>query len=400
MKKIKIVGQPMYNIGDLAACKALVNLFKADGNYEVELAFPQNCMVDPEFLKLKDITIIKNIPKISKVEKILTILCPNFLKIKLFITNKQKYKHITNADFILFSPGGLELGLYKSWNYLWLMATLIALNKKFGIYSRSMGDFRDKTLTDFIFKRQAIKFLKKSIFNGLRDLKSQQNAQQVKVPFYPAIDVVFSNIPDYVISAKISKMIGDNYIVFTPSKFEWHYKLKKYPTERFSKLYILILNTIIKNTDKSIIMLPHLYRENIDSLYFNDLKKKSINPSRIIILEDIPNPDLYQKVIKGADFTIAARLHQIIFSINNRTPFLCLSYEHKMEDMLRILNLDKYSIRIEDLLGDRFNIKELLIDILSGKKEQLQEITAAQKKAQKVARNSFHVLLKRLNSIH
>jgi hypothetical protein len=60
---------------------------------------------------------------------------------------------------VLFAPGGLELGLYKEWDYLWIMSVLVAFKKDFGLYSRSIGDFQNKTILDLIFKKQAIKYL-------------------------------------------------------------------------------------------------------------------------------------------------------------------------------------------------------------------------------------------------
>lgn len=393
LSKIKIIGQPMYNIGDLAACKSLTRLLSESLEIEVDYPVFFNREIDPEFLKIKNANFYKGIQIPNKYEKLFSILFPKLLKVilKVFPKHKNKYNELLNSDFVLFSPGGLEFGLYKEWSYLWILSVLVAFNKDFGLYSRSIGNFQNKTLGDKIFKQQTIKLLRKSKFNGIRDLKSQEQAQEFNIPFFPSIDVVFSNVPDYenLVLTDIGKEILKNeFIVFTPSSFEWHPTLSLYPREKYIAIYLEIMNTIIHNTNNNLVMLPHIYKDNKDAKYFNELKNKCSNSDRVIILDDNPNSDLYQYIISKAILTIAARSHQVIFAINNHTPFICLSYEHKMEDMLRILDLEKYSFRILDIVENSGVISELISTINTHRLDK-SEVANAQQKAQTIALESF-----------
>jgi hypothetical protein len=57
------------------------------------------------------------------------------------------------------------------------------------------------------------------------------------------------------------------------------------------------MNTIIEKSDLNIVMLPHIYKDNSDTRYFNSLKAKCIDHDRVFVLEDNPDSDLYQFII-------------------------------------------------------------------------------------------------------
>lgn len=399
--KIKVVGQPMYNIGDLAACKSLTKLLQDKINPKIEYSVFENRKIDPEFQKINGVIFQNNIPVQNKYAKIISILNPKLITILsfLFPQIKRKYDGLLNSDFVLFSPGGLEFGLYKEWDYLWMMSILIAFNKNFGIYSRSIGDFQEKTILDTIFKKKTIKYLKHSKFNGLRDQRSQNEAKKLGIPFFPSIDVVFSNIPEYknINKENLQENFGSNYIVFTPSAFDWHPKFSVYDNNEFRNLYLGIMNTLLDQTDLNIVMLPHFYKENSDSLYFNSLRENSTDPDRVFVIGNNPDPDLYQFIISKAKFAIMFRLHQTIFAINNHTPFFCVSYEHKMEDMLRILGLLEYSVRLQDLLNGKVKISNMINKVLS-KADNNDKVIIAQVKANKIALDSFKQLSQKITN--
>lgn len=389
----------MYNIGDLAACKSLTRLLQSKFDNPIEYSIFENRIIDNEFSKIAGIDFKRNIPLSNKYLKIITIVSPKFIRILsyLFPKIKDKYRTLLDSDFVLFAPGGLELGLYKEWDYLWIMSILVAFKKDFGIYSRSIGDFQFRTFPDLTFKRQAIKYLKLSKFNGLRDQRSQIEAESLGISFYPSIDVVFSNVPDYshFNNDWLLKEFGNNYMVFTPSQFEWHPKFSEYPSQAFIDMYLQIIDTILEKTDLNIVMLPHIYKDNSDARYFSSLKTICSEPNRVFVLTNYYDSDLYQFIISKAKCAILSRLHQTIFSINNHTPFVCISYEHKMEDMMKIVELDDYSIKLQDLLNNKVKLSVLTDKALFRTVEKLR-LVEAQKKAQTIALNSFYEFLNKI----
>lgn len=402
IKKIKIIGQPMFNIGDLAAYKSLNILLLGECGTKIEYSILSNRDWDPEFQKSKEVNLFNDITVVNKYEKMLAILSPKSIKLisYLFPNFKRKYNTLINSDFVLFAPGGLELGLYKEWDYLWMMSILVAFKKDFGLYSRSIGDFNNKTFLDTIFKNKVVKYLKESKFNGLRDQRSQKEAKSLGVPFYPSIDVVFSNKPDYskFNADEIVSEYGNNYLVFTPSAFEWHPRFSSYPSNTFIELYLEIMNTVLDKTDYNIVMLPHIYKDNMDANYFNSLKNECFNPNRVFVLESNTDSDLYQFIISKSKFAIVSRLHQTIFSINNHTPFLCISYEHKMEDMMKILGLEDYTVKLKDIMENKVEISAIIHRALFNPIAKTR-LVEAQEKANQIALSSFEKLSQIISKI-
>ena len=210
------------------------------------------------------------------------------------------------------------------------------------------------------------------------------------IPFNPSIDVVFSNVPDYnnLNKDQLIRDFGNNYLVFTPTEFVWHPKFSAYPPQVFTDMYLQIMDTILEKTDLNIVMLPHIYKDDSDARYFNSLREKSSEPDRVFVLKNNTDSDIYQFIISKAKCAILSRLHQTIFSINNHTPFICISYEHKMESMMKIVGLDDYSINLLDILNHKVELSALTHMALF-KTIEKKRLIEAQKKANTIALNSF-----------
>ena len=109
MTKIKIIGQPMYNIGDLAACKSLTLLLSSKVD-TVEYSMFTNRIIDPEFRKIDHAHFANDIPVVNKYEKLFTILFPKALKLaSLFFPQlKKKYNALLDSQMVLFAPGSCQ----------------------------------------------------------------------------------------------------------------------------------------------------------------------------------------------------------------------------------------------------------------------------------------------------
>lgn len=98
-------------------------------------------------------------------------------------------------------------------------------------------------------------------------------------------------------------------------------------------------------------MLPQLYGVGAwgDQRYFEKLRAQSAHRDRIVVLPETVGSDVQQAVIAKARFMVGARYHSIVFAINNRVPFVALSYEHKMPGLLALLGLEERSVDVRSL---------------------------------------------------
>ena len=130
-----------------------------------------------------------------------------------------------------------------------------------------------------------------------------------------------------------------------------------------------------------------------DVNYFHELKAMIGNPSYIKVLGDIYSSDVQQQIIASSKLIVGARYHSIVFAINNKTPFISLSYEHKMEGLLNSIGGNKYMINISDLSSEEI-VKNIIYEFTKILKHNTkkEEISSLLSKAQNIANNCFSIL--------
>ncbi len=390
--KFVILNQPTKNKGDYAAFKAIVNLIKTKyPSATIECLFTSK-EHDPLFDNVDNVNCIDfglfDRWRITKV----CLQKPILFKFLQYLPGYKNYSsHIRNADVAILAPGGLEIGAYQDWSVLWSLAIARSFEVKYAIYSRSIGKFVNNSELDRFFINQSIKCLQSSKFNGLREKKSQELAGMLGLNYFPAIDVVYSNTPNNVLDSKLIGGRDSNYAVFVPSRFNnWHPDFDDQSQTNLDELYKKIISKIVEN-GQDVVMLPHTYGRGDnadDSFYFESLIDSQYK-NNCIIVDDRLDTDEYQAIIREADFAISARLHQVIFAINNHTPTICLSYEHKMAGMMEMLGLSDFSRDLNSAINSHEALLPLLEEFLQGTSQYKTRFINAKAQAAKQAKESF-----------
>ena len=399
--KFVILNQPTKNKGDLAAFKALVNLISQKYPTAVIECLFTTKDHDVLFDRVEKVNCIDiHLPNLWRITK-MCLKFPFLFKLLSCFPGYSKYiKHLKDADMAILSPGGLEIGAYQDWRVLWGLALADSLKVKYSIYSRSIGKFVNESHVDRLFIQYAIKYLQKSRFNGLRERKSQELAGMLGLSYFPAIDVVYSNTPKKDFNSALIKGVAKDFVVFVPSKFDnWHPDFNKESQTQLDKLYQNVISVII-NKGKTVIMLPHTYSRGIerdDRNYFETLIEDKFKDNCIIVDDQLDTDD-YQAIIKKADFAISARLHQVIFAINNHTPAICLSYEHKMQAMMDMLGLSEYSLSLQSQIKESEKLIMLLEEFLDKSDSHKDKFIKAQNQAGIIANEAFNNFTKSIDS--
>ena len=108
----------------------------------------------------------------------------------------------------------------------------------------------------------------------------------------------------------------------------------------------------------------------------------------MFVIDDTYSSDIQEALIKDATFVIGARYHSIVFSINQATPFIALSYEHKISGLLESLNKEDRIIDISTIWSSEEDIKKCLHSV-SDKLSDLQSDEALRRKAKDKANACF-----------
>jgi len=391
-KQIGVIGQPTHNIGDLAAFRAFNKLifdatgrnpvyFVPDSETPLDSAFGFNSENGPECYRL---------PRVSRIRKLLFLIMPclwGWIERKLF--GRESVYQKFNIGFLVLAPGGLEIGLYKNWRALHDLYYAKSVGLPFGLYSRSIGGFQKKKISDWLFYYFSIKILKSSSFNGLRDRESQGFALRKGIPFVGMFDIVFS-VPAGA-SAYQGICLSKPYAVVSVSDFRWHKRYREIDLAKLKRLYIVVITHLVERYGYSVCLLPHVYRQDIcDEMFLEDVIKSCRVEKDCMILKDCYDSDLYQLIISESCFSFNSRSHQTVFAIKSRTPFWAVSYEPKISAMLEELGVHDLCVSIEsfvDMLEDE--IVSSVDEIISEKESVVKEISSAFEVARRSSLGAF-----------
>ena len=375
--KIAIINQPLSNRGDESAHKAFVyrmaNALPND-SIDIILCEDKQSLVDAVKVNCKNVNYIR-IPKGRLYHRIQKYV---------FLTNTFSFSYIYPAfnifhkllkayDKVVCAPGGICLGGFMSWNHLWQLTLAKRLNKPIYYWGRSIGPFTEENRARKIFKKHSYEMLNYFSYISLRDSKSIETAKELGLKCDQIVDSAFLTDIKLEIPDNIKKIIGQNeFITFVPNELTWHYRYRNVDKSKIDNFYLRILDFISEEYPQyKIVMLPQTYQSIInDCDYFEFLKKKSGNQN-IIVVDENQSSDIQQALIKKSKLVIGARYHSIVFALNNETPFIALSYEHKIKGLLDTLKYTNRMVEIQDIFDEGKNedyinslstIKGLLIE--------------------------------------
>ena len=403
MKKILIINQHTSNHGDEAAGIALIRELKSNyKNAKISVLYNwYEKLEDDAFIGLNEFKDVKHFSfGTSKFDAALvrvSLFFPLLINIlSLFSRNlKSQLSIIRDSDIVINGPGGVNIGPYKDYYYLWRLVAVKYHKKVLAIYSISFGPFDG--LPNFFIKR-SLDILKYAQFLSLRDDKSHRFADSFNLDYKKSIDTAFLSKKNETIPTIYSELEDTNYVVVVPNElYSWHPYFKKINKSSLDNFYISIIENFIEKYNYKVVLLPQLFSSQDDTEYFKRLKN-TIDNDNILVIDTKFNSDIQQKIIRGSEFIVGARYHTIIFAINNQIPFFALSYEHKMENMLSLLGLSEYKLDListfqkEEL--DTNSVLDKISSFFDNKEDIKQKVELASHKAHKISNKTF-VELKR-----
>lgn len=397
-KKILIINQHSMNHGDEAAGLALVRTLYRAGFKDITVLYNMTSTDEQILLKYEDVNNIQpafsNKRGISKMIQ-LYLMYPNWLTRFFlgFFSNRFEIErgYIQQADYIISAPGGVNMGLYRDMMYVWRLREALVCQKKTAMYSPSIGPFQK----DDFFSKLATSILKRLDFLSLRDNQSYEYAESLGVDFLRSIDTAFLETPNLILPNGLIETLPVNYVVIVPNElYRWHPRFKKHNKQKFQRLYLGLINKFTSE-GVHVVLLPQLFGQGnlADEEYFRTLKGENEN---VLVVSTKYNSDVQQAIIRKAKFVVGARYHTIVFSINNIVPFFCLSYEHKMKNMLEVLGLDALSVEISIALDTPKEVIGAIWRSYLSSEDYMEEIAEANRIAKDKAFDTFFALKSRL----
>lgn len=403
--KILMINQPLNNRGDESAHRALINtilkeipkaditvLFNEKKNTKQEDSVRQFSVDSP---RVKYV-IVK--PCISKgmafIEKIGQKYNLHFIW-RLHPGIRKFMSYFKKTDVVLCAPGGMCMGGFQRWGHVFELQCAKYYKKPLAYYGRSFGPFPMLTSDNKKFKELSLEMLNYFSFLSIRDKKTEAIANELNIKNYVSVvDSAFLETPQIELPQEIASLLsGSKYITFVPNLLIWHPAYKGLLSKKeVVDFYCNVLDCLFeKYPTHKIVMLPQTFDcdtvDGNDVNLFREIKKVKAD-ERIFVVNDTYSSNIQQAIVAKANLVIGARYHSIVFAINNNTPVIALSYEHKIAGLLEALGKQDCLIDIQK----EFKTPEGRAMILAKIKEMLNNVhddMKAQKKAHDIAMDGF-----------
>lgn len=401
---ILIVNQPTGNRGDESAHRALIrSLSKRFPNDSIDIVFVGDSYERVEPIIVKSENVKYHTFPIKKGRSGLPLMAFKWHLEKLFMfiipPYRRLYSFIKRSDYVICAPGGICMGGFMNWEHILILKTVLWKKKPLAYYSRSFGPFSDNNRMQRLFFDESKKILKSFDFLSIRDKKTMTLADKMNLSYIPSVDTAFLEVPSDGSRILNLPFNNDKYVVFVPNSLTWHPAYSQRSSEMIQSFYLEIIELLKKKFESyTIVLMPQLFGDNntSDYLYFKKLAQLD-NTGSLCVLDESYNSDIQQSIISKSAFVIGARYHSIVFAINNKIPFVSLSYEHKLFGLLQILRSEDCQVDITKVGDESFNQKEALSTISSIiDKRAYQRVINRQEEAAKIASDCFKQLCERI----
>lgn len=410
---ILIINQPLNNRGDESAHKGLIraivkNIPEANvtvlfaGNDESTRESVRQLSVKSERVRYVCFDLIIDKGRSYVGTKALKYNLPWLAKLHPGIYLYLKY--FKKADYVVCAPGGMCMGGFMNWGHLSHLYYAKWCNKPLAYYGRSLGPFSDETPDKALFKKLSVNILKYFNFLSIRDKKSEHIADSLGINNYVSVvDSAFLDAPKLEIPLEIKNQIGDKYFVFVPNLLIWHpFYRGKLSKEDVIQFYCEAIDVLFaKYPDSKAVMLPQKF--NCGTYYGDDIHlfrdiAAAKNDNRIVVVNDKYSSDIQQTIIAGSQLMVGARYHSVVFALNNATPFIALSYEHKISGLLETIGKTDCMIDIETALFSHEG-RQTVLDQLSQKIGSAKSDVIVKSVCKKLAEDGFKEFMKRFLKI-
>ena len=246
----------------------------------------------------------------------------------------------------------------------------------------------------------SVNILKYFSFLSIRDKKTERIADSLGINNYVSVvDSAFLDTPKVDIPLDIKNIIGDKYFVFVPNLLIWHPFYKgKITKEEIIQFYCEAIDVLFaKYPDSKAVMLPQTFNygsyDGDDIHLFREIAAAK-NDNCIVVVDDKYSSDIQQTIIADAQLMVGSRYHSVVFALNNSTPFIALSYEHKISGLLETIGKTDCMIDIETAIFTQEGRQEAL-DQLSEKIATAKSDTTVKKQCKQLAEAGFIEFKKR-----
>lgn len=236
----------------------------------------------------------------------------------------------------------------------------------------------------------------------VRDLESLNQIKKLNVnnKIEVTTDIAFSlNItPKNKIKEILLKEGFNNFdkIILGVSVRNWDYQIKN---EEWENELATGLDEFISKHHAKIIFVPFQQLENPnenDLVVSKRIMEKMKNREESILIKGRYTPNDLAGIFYFCDAVLSMRLHSAIFAAKTLTPIIGLVYDPKIQNIMRQLNCEEYSIEIKSL--NSYNLVSILSKAIKEKENIITKLKSSLPTLTKLSQKNFEYIIKLLDN--
>lgn len=376
---ITIINQHTNNFGDEAAGISLINnLFKKYKDIEINIIYNGDGTIHYHRKSLNHCVDCK-LKYMGYLNLFIKML---FHKYKGNKTMQEYDNLIKKSDYVIVTPCGANIGIYKDWRFLVRILLAIFNGKKPIFHLNTIGPSGN-----WLFDKIATYALKNS-YVYVREKKSQEYLKNMKINCKLGIDTAFL----FEVSEKVD--IDSNRLIFVPSDLSKHKNFKNIDVNNqlFEKIIPAIYEFALKrnmvihilphlNTDKELEMLKKIKNIFIEKYNYNN-----------VIIDKVTTVFDYYKEIAMSQIVVGMRYHAIVLGAKANVPFLALAYENKMVEVSNYTEKSDFCLKLYDLNFDENEIIKKLDELYVNHEQYVNELREVNEKIKHLAEIPLEVI--------
>jgi len=268
----------------------------------------------------------------------------------------RSFKNFRECDVVLFGGGGLFTDEKPRAILIWFMQIFPAIwyKKNIFCFGQSVGPLKhsmSRAMVKYVFKR--IKII------TVRDVASQKLLKEIGVGGGAAADGI-QVLPDPVfglkkahtptdLDKKSNNEAPEDFVVF--SIRPW---MKT--SQNFTQIFADFIDWIFEKHHLKSVLVPFQNVHDDDTKIMLQIFSHVKNKDAANVWTYEENIQNTLNLMKNARAIIGMRLHSLIFSTLEHTPFLGLSYSQKVTEVVNQLGMENYLVNVADL--DLKNLQE------------------------------------------
>jgi polysaccharide pyruvyl transferase WcaK-like protein len=279
------------------------------------------------------------------------------------------------ADVVYVSPAGSNIGIYKDWMYLFVLALLVLEGIRPEFMQNTIGSSGSR-----IFDSVARRVLRRSSLS-VRELGSEQWLAKQGMSSYLGVDTALLDV--HLTNGPAS---DERYLALVPTRLaNWHRDFRGQDESLLwrDRLVEATAGWSVANR-LPIRVVPHLYGSQAEAGTLEAIVDALAAAGADASLVGVASLDEYRSALAGARIVVSMRYHGLILSGQHGVPCIALSYERKMREAAAYLGMSDLCLDVRDFTKDE--LLERLERAHTGHDELRAQLLDAQEPLREIAR--------------